>query len=553
MNRRNFLHLTGCSLGSLIISRYEGNLPEEKMAMPDELSVRVGNSMQRMQRSSAGEWRYRDIVVRVIHSKDALQFMLQAPQSAVAEIEAAWQYAKTSTGMVLGDHWERTYGDVHFQPTGQSKRMPWYFIQVDSKSVNCFGVKTGAASICSWQVSNGQMLLTMNTRSAGVGVELGERALKAAEVVFLKSSLSKSVFAIARQFCGIMCDTPRLPAQPVYGINDWYFTYGKNSAELIHQHTAMLADLATSVENKPVSVIDAGWAAYSPLLPDDCCWQEDFSRPNDHFKDMAKVAADIKQLGMQPGLWTRPLCAKHDDKPTLLLPKIKGRDDARKPILDPTIDEVIARVKHNVSLYREWGFNLVKHDFTTYDIYGRWGFDMGKQMTEEGWRFSKSNRTTAEVVLDLYRSIREAAGHMNVIGCNTFSHLSAGLFELNRIGDDTSGKEWERTRKMGVNTLGFRLIQDKKFYSCDGDCVGITTAVPWKQNAQWLELLAQSGTPLFISVQPEALGAEQKKAIREGFSNAAKVQPTGEPLDWQVNQWPTKWRLNQQVRNFDWS
>src|ERR1700712_5982046 len=113
---------------------------------------------------------------------------------------------------------------------------------------------------------------------------------------------------------------------------------------------------------------------------------------------------------------------------------------------------------------------------------------MKDDITTPGWSFNDKSKTTAEVILNLYKSIREAADDLYVIGCNTLSHLSAGLFELNRIGDDTSGKEWERTRKMGVNTLGFRMVQHHNFYAADGDCVGLTNQVPWHKNKQWMHL-----------------------------------------------------------------
>ena len=73
---------------------------------------------------------------------------------------------------------------------------------------------------------------------------------------------------------------------------------------------------------------------------------------------------------------------------------------------------------------------------------------------------------------------RVAGDKIAIIGCNTVSHLTAGLFEVYRSGDDTSGREWERTVKMGVNTLAFRLPQHNKMYCVDGDCVGITTIIP---------------------------------------------------------------------------
>ena len=125
------------------------------------------------------------------------------------------------------------------------------------------------------------------------------------------------------------------------------------------------------------------------------------------------------------------------------------------------------------------------------------------------------------MINDLYRTIRSAAGDALVIGCNTVSHLSAGVFEICRIGDDTSGTEWARTRKMGVNTLAFRGAQHGAFYVADPDCVGVTNAIPWSFNKQWLDLLARSGTMLFVSLAPDALGEEQRRDLRAALALAS--------------------------------
>ena len=177
---------------------------------------------------------------------------------------------------------------------------------------------------------------------------------------------------------------------------------------------------------------------------------------------------------------------------------------------------------------------------------------MKDSITQPGWSFNDKSKTTAEIINHLYSSIREAASDMYVIGCNTMSHLSAGVFELNRIGDDTSGKEWARTRKMGVNTMGFRMPQHNTFYAADGDCVGLTNDVPWDKNKQWMQLLAESSAPLFISAQPEALGIGQRAFIKQCFAKAAKMQPIGEPLDWLTNSFPAKWKLDNRIVDFDW-
>lgn len=108
-------------------------------------------------------------------------------------------------------------------------------------------------------------------------------------------------------------------------------------------------------------------------------------------------------------------------------------------------------------------------------------------ITEPNWKMYDQSLTNAEIILNLYKTIREAAGKMYIIGCNTISHIFAGLFELNRIGDDTSGNEWDRTRRMGVNALAFRGLQEGIYYSADVDCVSLTLKVPWVKNKLWME------------------------------------------------------------------
>ena len=225
--------------------------------------------------------------------------------------------------------------------------------------------------------------------------------------------------------------------------------------------------------------------------------------------------------------------------------------DAR--ILDPTTPDALRKVADDIARLRQWGYDLIKHDYTTFDIFGRWGFQMGASMTDGGWTFAEGAvRTTAEVVTDLYDTIRTAADDALVIGCNTVSHLSAGVFDMCRIGDDTSGKQWARTRRMGVNTLGFRAAHHGAFYAADPDCVGVTRDIPWSQNGQWLDLVARSGTTLFVSIASDALGREQRRDLEAALAIAAIEQPLGEPSDWQRTIWPTRWRLMGEEHGYDW-
>jgi alpha-galactosidase len=536
MNRRHFIQLTGASMTSLVLANFAKGEPaiREMIKMPDTVKILSGNEYLTLHSSDKQTWIYRDIVLEFRSKKDSVAIFIQSPTMPLKEVQILWNYNRSANVKILGDAWERSYGDLGFQSVNASGKMPWYCVEHSEHATVCFGVKTACAAFCSWRFSATSLELNIDTRNSSGGVSLQNRTLHAADIVTTKNRGSENTFATARRFCKQLCDQPRTVKQPIYGINDWYFAYGNNSAELILEHTALLASLASNRSNKPFSVIDDGWSLGT-----------DFTRTNKKFPDMPKLVGEINKLGMRPGLWTRPLLAKPGENKNLFVHKNEG-------VRDPTIEENIEYVKSLFQLYKQWGFDMVKHDYTTFDIFGRWGKDMGSGMTEAGWHFNDNSKTNAEIISHLYTSIREASGDMYLIGCNTISHLSAGVFELNRIGDDTSGKEWSRTKTMGVNTMGFRMVQHKTFYEIDGDCVGLTTAVPWEKNKQWMQLLAQSSAPLFISAEPEAVGAEQKAFIRQCFADASKPQPVGEPLDWLTNPFPANWKLDNKVVQFNW-
>ena len=554
MNRSHFIRVAGVSLASILMrdSIFARSFKEPILSLPDEVTAILDDQLVTL-RGKEGFWKYRDLVVDLVVRSDSMTVDVEIPRSGLTALTLLWKQQGRDSSKILNDHWERTYGDVSWHAPSESEQLPWYFFDYDGRTTIGVGVKTAAASFCSWEVGKEQLSVTMDTRSGGSAVQLGGRKLRAAEIVTAKSKPGESPFQTAQRFMKVMCDHVRMPAQPVYGINDWYFTYGNNSEDLILEHTRMMAPMAEGLSNRPFSLIDAGWFATSPAVPNDRSWGDRLDQPNSQFGDMRRLADSIRESGMRPGIWTRPLCARVDDSQSLILPLVKGRD-AKRPVLDPTIPENLVRVSELFKAYNDWGYEMVKFDYTTFDIFGKWGFEMirDRGLSSPGWSMYDNSRTNAEIILDLYRTIRRAAGETYVLACNTVSHFCAGLFELNRIGDDTSGNEWARTRKMGVNTLAFRGIHHGTFYSADPDCASVTTRVPWDKNKQWMELVAKSGTPLFISGQAEAMGPAQKATIKECFGWASQELPLAEPLDWLETPFPEKWKLNGEVVNFDW-
>jgi len=553
LQRRKFIQITGITAAAWLTAFKEADRGRQipVMRLPDEVSVRSGGEWHTL--SGQNEIRtLEDIFVVFREDRTLLSVFITSPKHDIDYIRCNWKMDFSSFPKSLNDQWERTYGDLSWAPLSAKRRSPWYILLSDGAKTKAFGVRTQASSFCSWQVSPSGLELQLDTMSGGTGVQLGDRPLHAADIMMTESLPGENPFHTDIRFCKMMCPSPKLPDRPVYGINDWYFAYGNNSRDLILERTAAMSELVTNWINPPFSVIDMGWSYLAEPLPTDICQGDDFTQPNKKFGDMERMADDIKKRGMLPGLWTRPLLASSRNTPDGLIPLRKDQSNKLERYLDPTIPENLQKIKETIGLYQNWGFRLTKHDYTSYDLFGRWGFDMGESITAPGWNFNDRSVTNAEIVLLLYRAIRSAASEMYLLGCNTFSHLSAGIFELNRTGDDTSGKEWSRTLKMGVNTLGFRLPQHNTFYAVDGDCVGLTTRVPWEKNVQWLQLLAESSAPLFISAQPEAIGPEQKSAITLAFKKASDIQPLGEPLDWMSNPKPKLWLLNGEKVEFEW-
>jgi alpha-galactosidase len=194
----------------------------------------------------------------------------------------------------------------------------------------------------------------------------------------------------------------------------------------------------------------------------------------------------------------------------------------------------------------------MKHDFSTFDLFDSFGKEMSETLTKEAdWNFYDKTKTNAEIVLDFYRLIKETAGDMLIIGCDTVSHLSAGYVHIYRTGDDTSGREWNRTRDMGVNTLAFRLAQDEAFYKCDADCVGILkNYVPWEKNRQWLDLLAHSNTPLFISCN-NTITDEIRQDIKKAYKTFHEPHSIA-PVDIFDTRTPSEWNIDGKKIKYNW-
>lgn len=491
-----------------------------------------------------GEYCCRGICVH-IDSRGTVR--VEGNKTPVYRLRLTAQNTYFNNALILGDTWERAYGDLAWRKPDYQRFMPWYFIAYENGKTYGFGVKTQPESMCSWQCNSEKITLNIDLRNGSLGLALCGRKINACEIV--AAEYEGDLYDAAGSFCASMCENPRRIKKPVYGGNDWYCNYGDNSFEKIARHTQRIAECSAAV-NPPYMVVDDGWQICHHYSDDHYKYFNGgpWRYCNNNFSDMGRMAEEIERNGVIPGIWFRPLWTAEKFPADCIL-----KTDGIKITLDPSSAEVLEIVGKDVKILKNWGYKLIKHDFSTFDIFGLWGNFMGGDVCQDELKFSDRTKTTAQIIKNFYKTIRESAGEdVMLMGCNTISHLSAGIFDIQRTGDDTSGKDWERTKKYGINTLAFRMPQHGNFYCADADCVGITGMISWSKNRQWLDVLSKSGTALFVSIAEDAYTNEIRSDITKAFNRAAQNLEPSRPLDWIDSIAPEKWKSIYGVDSYEW-
>ncbi len=467
------------------------------------------------------------------------EIYIESKDKSVSFVRIAFNRTFSCDALIYGDAFERGYGDLAWKKDRRDI-LRWYYIANDNGKFSAGGVKTQPNALCSWKVYDDEIVLICDLRCGTDEITFADR-LCVAQVVF--DNGTGNLYDFCHNFCKKMCDAPRLCNRPVFGANDWYCNYGNSSAEKILRAAKFTVKCAEGLPYKPFVVVDDGWQRNHF----DGFNGGEWDGANCYFVDMQKLASDISDLGAIPGLWFRPLQSK------INLPDecFTDKSDYR---LDPSHPKVLQTVSNDIKRFYEWGYRLVKYDFVTDDVFRKWGFEMPEDYFVGEKHFYDKTKTTAQILKNFYCTIRNAApDDMLLLGCNAIGHLAAGFIDMQRTGDDTSGEDFARTLKMGVNTLAFRMMQHGTFFDADADCVGITEKIPLKLNAQWLDVLSKSSTPLFVSVAEICETEKAADLISAAFKNSVECRTPSIPVDWFDTLTPCKWVSDAGEDTYRWN
>ena len=456
---------------------------------------------------------------------DSAKLTVYPSGSPVKYLKLRFRGDFSNVDKVFGDAWERVgHGNqtsyLEWRTINPHRAMPWFCYVIENGKMHCYGVKTGADAFIFFQVDHDGITLFLNLCNGNDGTDL-QAPLLVCEVIESHHEQGEDPYRVAQAFSKRMCPNPKLPSEPIFGVNNWYWAYGYISHDIVMEETDALIRMTQGCTHRPYMIIDDGWQYYR----DD---PEKVPNPgapwigNSRFPDMKHTADEIHRKGAKAGLWFRPLLSIDPvDKEILLC------EDNGGYVMDPSHPKVLAFAEETAHrIAQEWGFDLIKYDFSVIDTVGRYNFSaeyFDYELCKSNRKFYDKTKTTATILKNLCAAIQRGAGKKDIISCGTISHLTAGIHSIFRTGADTSGRCYEWTKRDGGNCL-MRLPTNNAFYMTDPDCAPFTNEVKFEANLEFLEMCALTGQVVLASVKPGHLNDEEIAKVNAVFKLADKQQ-----------------------------
>ena len=109
--------------------------------------VTVQTETESVQLDPQAGYAWRDIRVELVREADRLRVYLTAENTPVCRVWLTWDGGVSAHARILGDAWERGYGDLEWRGVVPERILPWYVIAAENDGVSCYGVETGAGGL----------------------------------------------------------------------------------------------------------------------------------------------------------------------------------------------------------------------------------------------------------------------------------------------------------------------------------------------------------------------------------------------------------------------
>jgi len=113
---------------------------------PDGVLVQTATGDLTLTNGASG-WTNNGVIARTNVRQNSLGVALSAPGVAVKRLHLRWRGRMSDARLMLGDAWERGYGDLEWRGWVPDRVMPWYMATHDGSLTHAYGVRTGARGV----------------------------------------------------------------------------------------------------------------------------------------------------------------------------------------------------------------------------------------------------------------------------------------------------------------------------------------------------------------------------------------------------------------------
>src|SRR5215470_6799956 len=158
LTRRSFLgkatasSLLGAVKGSSAFAQTKTSTYFELFRSPDRVAVYAVLDRRIDLAKSGSRWHAPGVEVETSSGAANLQIHVSTANTALTHVHVRWNVAVDSRLRFLGDHWERSYGDLSWRAMTPERVLPWYFATYDGAALHAYGVEAGAGAMCFWQL-----------------------------------------------------------------------------------------------------------------------------------------------------------------------------------------------------------------------------------------------------------------------------------------------------------------------------------------------------------------------------------------------------------------
>ena len=180
MNRREVLQGGAAAISTFLpisqngVPASPGGTSIDVLRAPDVVRVFPGTSADttNILQAQGGRWPGAGVDLTYTVEQGRGVVALDAHDVRLRRVHLRWNGNLAESLGVLGDAWERSYGDLAWLPLQAERALPWYCLVHDGSVTSGFGVETGASSFAFWQVDTKGISLWLDTRNGGNGVSL---------------------------------------------------------------------------------------------------------------------------------------------------------------------------------------------------------------------------------------------------------------------------------------------------------------------------------------------------------------------------------------------